>query len=44
MYNKYVKEQYEKSISSNNDEEDATFRNLVKEKKNKLKNGFKKVS
>lgn len=43
MYNKYVKEQYEKSISSNNDEEDDTFRNLVKEKKNKLKMDLKRL-
>jgi hypothetical protein len=37
MYDKYVKEQFEKTISSPNDKKDEEFNNLVNKKKQKLK-------
>lgn len=36
LYNKYVKEQFEKTISSPNDKKDDEFDSIVKEKKEKL--------
>ena len=43
MYNKYVKSQYEKTISSPTDKNDTNYQRLVLDKKNKLSEDLKRL-
>ena len=43
MYNKYVKSQYEKTISSPSDKNDSTYQKLVSDKKKKLSDDLNRL-